>query len=83
MEPLALRRLAGRPGLPFPGLYIKAVWKALLLSLALGAGVQVLVPHGVVRYLFVGCGATIRAAGAALPSMMCTCCAAPVAVGMI
>lgn len=45
-------------------------------SLALGAGVQVLVPHGVVHHLIV-------ARGAALPSMMQTCRAAPVAVGMI
>jgi uncharacterized membrane protein YraQ (UPF0718 family) len=70
-------------GIDYSVAYIRAIWQALLLGLALGAGVQVLLPRRLVLRLFAGRGASARAAGAALPSMMCTCCAAPVAVALI
>lgn len=70
-------------GIAYSIAYIKAIWQALVLGLALGAGVQVLLPRRMVVRLFAGRGASARAAGAALPSMMCTCCAAPVAVGLL
>ncbi len=70
-------------GITYSIAYIRAIWQALVLGLALGAGVQVLLPRQAVVRLFAGRGASARAAGAALPSMMCTCCAAPVAVGLI
>lgn len=54
-----------------------------MLGLALGAGAQALLPaSGLIRF-FGGRAASLRAAGLALPSMMCTCCAAPLAVGLI
>lgn len=70
-------------GITYAVAYIKAIWQALVLALILGAGVEVLLPRRMVLRLFAGRGATSRAAAAALPSMMCTCCAAPVAVGLI
>ncbi len=63
--------------------YGHAVWKALLLALLLGAGVQVLLSPDLIRRVFAGRGARIRAAGAAMPSMMCSCCATPITVGLI
>ncbi len=64
--------------------YGREIWKALLLGLLLGTGVQALIPGRWVRTLFGGAG--YRGVGAAgliaVPSMMCTCCAAPVAVGL-
>ncbi|GAC1657133.1 MAG: permease [Vulcanimicrobiaceae bacterium] len=64
--------------------YFKSVWQAVVLALLLGASIQVLVPR---RWLlkFLGSdgakSATIAGA-ASLAGMMCTCCAAPVVVGM-
>ena len=70
-------------GIGFAAAYLRSVWKALVLALLLGAGVQVLLSRNLVRQVFAGRGARARAAGAAMPSMMCTCCAAPIAVGLI
>jgi uncharacterized protein len=63
--------------------YGRDIWKALVLGLLLGSGVQELIPSGWVSRLFGGTGYRgVSAAGLiAVPSMMCTCCAAPVAVG--
>ncbi len=73
-----------RAGFAYSATYMKAVWKALVLGLAVAAGVQVLLPRRWIVGLFSG-GRRARswATAAALPSMMCTCCAAPIAVGMI
>ncbi len=70
-------------GVAFSIAYVRAIWQALVLGLALAAGIQVLLPRRAVVRLFAGRGASARATGVALPSMMCTCCAAPVAVGLI
>ncbi len=70
-------------GVDFATAYLRSVWKALVLALVLGAGVQVLLSRNLVRRVFTGRGARARATGAAIPSMMCTCCAAPIAVGLI
>ncbi len=70
-------------GLSYAAAYIRAIWQALVLALVLGAGVEVLLPRGMVSRLFAGDGASARATAAALPSMMCTCCAAPVTIGLI
>ncbi|SPZ92560.1 Predicted permease [Serratia marcescens] len=64
--------------------YFTAVWKAALLGVLLGSLVQVLIPRDwLARTLghrrFSG---TVLGALIALPGMMCTCCAAPVAAGM-
>ncbi len=64
--------------------YYKAVWQAVLLGLVLGAGVQALLPGDWLARLLgkETFGSTALAAVAAIPSMMCTCCTAPIAVGM-
>src|SRR5215813_5298453 len=63
--------------------YFKDIWKALLLGLALGAGIKVLLPRARLKQFFAGWKGSLRATGFAIPSMMCTCCGAPIAVGMI
>jgi len=64
--------------------YFKAIWEALVVALLLGAGVQTLLPADWLRQLLGRADARSSAlAGlAAVPSMMCTCCAAPLAVGL-
>lgn len=64
--------------------YFKSVWKAAVLGIVLGSLVQVLIPSrwlqrvlGKSNFASVVCGGA-----AALPGMMCTCCAAPIAVGL-
>lgn len=72
-----------RAGLAYSAQYLKAIWQALVLGLALGAGAQALLPRSGLARFFGGRGALVCAAGLAVPSMMCTCCAAPVAVGLL
>jgi uncharacterized membrane protein YraQ (UPF0718 family) len=64
--------------------YGKAIWKALVLALLMGSAVQTLLPGALVaRWLGSRRFASTLAGGAiALPSMMCTCCAAPIVVGL-
>jgi uncharacterized membrane protein YraQ (UPF0718 family) len=64
--------------------YGRDIWKALLLGLLLGARVQALVPAEWIERLFGRPGhRSVAAAGlVSIPSMMCTCCAAPIAVGL-
>jgi len=64
--------------------YGKAIWQAMLLGLLLGSAIQALVPADwVTRMLGKTSFASVAMAGAlALPGMMCTCCAAPVVVGL-
>ncbi|GGA52416.1 permease [Paenibacillus physcomitrellae] len=64
--------------------YYKSVWKAAVLGVLLGSLVQVLIPA---QWLLKVLGKTTfksTALGgiASLPGMMCTCCAAPIAVGL-
>ncbi|HEY3592030.1 MAG TPA: permease [Buttiauxella sp.] len=64
--------------------YFLAVWKAAVLGVLLGSLIQVLIPQNwLLRTLgqprFSG---TLFGTLFALPGMMCTCCAAPVAAGM-
>jgi uncharacterized membrane protein YraQ (UPF0718 family) len=63
--------------------YLKETWQALLLGLALGAGIAVLLPRARLSQFFTGSKGPLRATAFAIPSMMCTCCGAPIAVGMI
>ncbi len=64
--------------------YFKAVWQAVILGLVLGSLVQVLLPQNWIHKAFgqVGLKSTVLAGVAGMPSMMCTCCAAPVVVGL-
>jgi uncharacterized membrane protein YraQ (UPF0718 family) len=70
--------------LGYAGAYFVAVWKALVLGLLIGSGVQALLPREWLSRVLgrVGLRSTTTAAALAVPSMMCTCCAAPVAVGL-
>lgn len=64
--------------------YGKAIWQALVLGLVLGSGIKVLLPTQWVSAALGRLGFRSVALGGlfAIPCMMCTCCAAPVAVGM-
>jgi hypothetical protein len=64
--------------------YGKAIWKAMLLGLLLGSGLQALIPASWVQRAlgsrsFAG---TVAGGLMGIPGMMCTCCAAPVVVGL-
>lgn len=84
----SILRAAGAPGAApswshawhFAVVYGRSVWVALLAALLIGAGVQALLPPGTFRRAFGPGGWRGALAGtlAALPSFMCTCCAAPV-----
>jgi len=69
----------------FTVVYLKAVWKAALVALLVAAALESLVPR---RWLLralsrrTSWGQGISGALLALPSMMCTCCTAPVAIGL-
>lgn len=64
--------------------YGKAIVKALVLGLLLGSGIKTLLPRLWMGNLLGRMGMKSVALGGlfALPCMMCTCCAAPVANGM-
>ncbi|RZT87258.1 hypothetical protein EV383_4168 [Pseudonocardia sediminis] len=80
-----------RPGDPpslraatsFTGAYLSAVWQALLAALLISAAIQALVPRTWLLRVLDRPGRLRSAAAGGLvstPSMMCTCCTAPVAV---
>jgi uncharacterized membrane protein YraQ (UPF0718 family) len=64
--------------------YGKAVWQAMVLGLLLGSALQELAPRTLVRKALGRRGWRSIAAGGLLsiPGMMCTCCAAPVVIGL-
>jgi uncharacterized membrane protein YraQ (UPF0718 family) len=64
--------------------YGKAIWQAMVLGLLLGSAVQTLLPvHWVARVLGRHSFGSVAAGGLlGMPGMMCTCCAAPVVVGL-
>lgn len=64
--------------------YGKAIWKAMVLGLLLGSGVQALLPGDWVARLLgrARFGSAVAGGLLALPGMMCTCCAAPVVAGL-
>src|SRR3954453_593499 len=69
----------------FAGVYGFAIWKALVVSLLIAAGLDALVPKGwLVRALARRSGWGQAAAGGlvSVPTMMCTCCTAPVVVSL-
>lgn len=64
--------------------YYLAIWQALALGLILGATIQVFFPR---QWMFrwlggIGIRSTIVAGTISLAGMMCTCCAAPVVIGL-
>jgi uncharacterized protein len=64
--------------------YGKAIWQAMILGLLLGSAIQALLPvHWVAKVLGkTGFGSAVAGGLLAIPGMMCTCCAAPVVVGL-
>lgn len=68
----------------YAAIYFKSVWQAVLLGLILGSLVEALLPGEWLQRFFGSARYRSTALGgiAAIPSMMCTCCAAPMAVGM-
>ncbi len=64
--------------------YFTAVWKAAILGILLGSLLQVLLPTNWLLKVLgkTSFGSTAVAGLAAIPGMMCTCCAAPMAVGL-
>lgn len=64
--------------------YGKAIWLALVLGLVLGSGIKVLLPSQSINAMLGRFGLRSVALGSlfAVPCMMCTCCAAPMAIGM-
>jgi uncharacterized membrane protein YraQ (UPF0718 family) len=64
--------------------YYLAIWEAFLLALLIGATVQVFIPR---RWFYrhlggIGTRSTLVATALAIPGMMCTCCTAPIVVGL-
>ncbi|MCQ2995142.1 permease [Pseudomonas syringae] len=70
--------------LTYAQVYFLAIWKAAVLAIILGSLVQVLIPRDWLLRAFgkAGFGSTLRGSLFALPGMMCSCCAAPVAAGL-
>jgi uncharacterized protein len=64
--------------------YYKSVWKAALLGIILGSLLQVLLPSTwLLRVLGkTSFKSTLIGGFSSIPGMMCTCCAAPLAVGL-
>ena len=64
--------------------YFLAIWQAMVLGLLLAATIESSVPRDLlVRWLGAGTGRSSVLGGVlSLPGMMCTCCTAPVAVGL-
>lgn len=64
--------------------YGTAIWPALLVAIVLGAGVEALLPRRWLARVLGAEGARGSLAGGvgALPTMMCSCCAAPVTVSL-
>jgi len=62
--------------------YFKAIWPALVAGLSVAAAMETLLDRNrIVRYLG-GARGGVAASFLAAPSMMCTCCAAPVTVSL-
>lgn len=64
--------------------YGKAIWQAMVLGLLLGSAIQALLPVTWVARLLgrSNFGSALAGGLLSLPGMMCTCCAAPVVVGL-
>jgi uncharacterized membrane protein YraQ (UPF0718 family) len=64
--------------------YGKAIWQAMLLGLLLGSAAQALLPIEWIARLLgtTGFGSVAKGGLLSIPGMMCTCCAAPVVVGL-
>lgn len=73
-----------RAALDYAIAYANSIWKAMVLGLLLGSAVQVLLPRQWIASALGQKGMRSIVAGGilSLPTMMCTCCAAPVVAGL-
>lgn len=64
--------------------YFKSIWQAFIVGILLASLVQVLVPRDWIQRVLgkTSYGSTVLAGVSALPGMMCTCCSAPLVVGL-
>ncbi len=64
--------------------YFLAIWQALVVGLLLAATIETFVPRDWIARVLSGSGGRPALLGGAfsLPAMMCTCCSAPVVVGL-
>src|SRR4029077_8689588 len=64
--------------------YGKAIWQAMVLGLLLGSALQEFAPRAWIARVLGQSGFRSVALGGllAIPGMMCTCCAAPVVIGL-
>jgi uncharacterized protein len=70
-----------RSGLEFAGTYFLAIWPALVTGLVLAAAIRTVLPADWTARM-VGRRGTVVGSALAVPGMMCSCCSAPVAVGL-
>lgn len=69
----------------FASEYLDSVWRGFLVALAVAAAVDALVPRAWLASLLnrrTRLGQAVAGGVAALPTLMCTCCAAPLAVAL-
>lgn len=73
-----------KAALEYAEVYFLSIWKAAILGILLGSLIQVLLPTQWLLKIFgkSSFGSTAIAGLASVPGMMCTCCAAPMAVGL-
>lgn len=78
------RSLLDAPPLEYATRYVGLVWPAMVLGILLAAAVESLLPRSWLVSLLGRVSLRSSALGGltALPAMMCSCCAAPVAVGL-
>ncbi|HET7658234.1 MAG TPA: permease [Bacillales bacterium] len=64
--------------------YFKSIWEAFVVGIVLASFVQVLIPRDWIKRTLgkTSYGSTMLAGITALPGMMCTCCSAPLVVGL-
>jgi uncharacterized membrane protein YraQ (UPF0718 family) len=76
--------LAGGP-LHATWLYLGTIWPALAFGVLIAAALRTLVPPSVLQRLFMrgALRSQLSAAAAATPLMLCSCCAAPLYVGVL
>lgn len=65
-------------------IYGASIWQAMVLGLLLGSAVQALLPSRWISSLLgrASPGSVLKGAALAVPGMMCSCCAAPVVIGL-
>ncbi|WP_157647526.1 permease [Actinomycetospora chiangmaiensis] len=68
-------------GLEFAGTYFLAIWPALVTGLVLAAAIRTVLPADWTARA-VGRRGSVVGSALAVPGMMCSCCSAPVAVGL-